>query len=253
MKKYFFMALVLFMISISFNANAQCKLPNGVTTTPAWTQGSPNMRIYYNISDDKCWVEYTWCHRTLPNGQKEIALGDIILGDDCSWWEDNIYGCDCDDSYEAKKEMLMDRAIGAITMEYNRFNVAGNIAPCNVTNSNSPTVFTVYTSKCKTVPYFNYTEHNGKQVISPCTGEGYCKYQYKYCTKMIDGVLTSTFTKTVLDGVTSQCPEDEEVSPMLFKDCLPSDCYQTRVTVKVINEQDVYNFNDQTYYPAWSL
>ena len=238
-------------VAFSYISLAVCKLPAGVTTTPAWQEGYPKMKVYYVAGDDKCWAEYSWCFRILPNGDKEIALGDIVLGDDCSWWED-IWGlCDCKDEYYAKQELIMDYAIGAIAVTYDRFNI-GELVYCDANGNppaNAPHVFKVYTSKCRTVPFFDFVEKEGQQVTKTCTSSGYCKYEYKYCYRIgTNGIATATYSKTIYEGQSSQCPNHEEVYPGLIKDCYPSDCYPNKLIKKMISIDDIKDYTTSEDY-----
>lgn len=246
--KYF--AFLMFFVMFSNNSFSDCKLPAGVTTTPAWQSGTPKMRVNLKAGSDICWAEYDWCWR-YNSGVYEIALGDVSFGDDCTWWE-NFWGtCDCKDNYYAKRELLLDYTIGAITVTYNKFNLP-QLVPCNSNGTppnNALHVFNVYTSKCKTVPYFDFVNHGGAQTIFPCQSNGFCKYEYKYCYKLIDGNSVASYTRTVLDGVSSQCPTDQLVAPNLYKDCLPEDCYvRPIIGIKVPSPNDLINFNDMIYY-----
>ncbi len=238
------------IVGFSYISFAVCKLPAGVNNTPPWQEGSPKIKIYYDAADNKCWAEYSWCYRTLSNGDREIAFGDIVLGDDCDWYDPSP--CFCKLGFNLKKEILMDYVVGAIAITYNKFDLLDELLPCDNNGNpplNSPHVFKVYTSKCQTEPFFDFIGNEDRQVILPCTVSGYCKYEYKYCYVTNNNVATATYTKTVLEGQSSQCLNDEEVYEDLFKDCYPTDCYPNRLQKKMITIQDLKDYiTSESYY-----
>ncbi|MFA7326299.1 MAG: hypothetical protein WC121_06510 [Candidatus Kapaibacterium sp.] len=232
-----FSLTALLLLSGANELSAQCNwIPNGVSTTPAWTPGTPNTRVHITAS---CWVEYEWCYRTV-NGKKEIILGRQVVSGSTPWW----WFSSCLNEYNKKKALMHDRAVSVIVNQMNIFG-DGSISECPNYNNK---FYDVYSAKCLSEAYYEWTTQGGRLVKSPCNTEGYCKYEYKYCYVINNGVQYSTFQRTLITTGGTECPGDyyEPITQQTY-DCYPGDCFPSTTKKKDPTDSDVLNYED-TYY-----
>ena len=244
--------LSLFICLAFSNALSECKLPPGVSDTPAWTEGNP---VRVRVHDEyEVYAEYDVCWRVNSNGEKEVILGEYRLVGIGSpgiglyeiadiLWRQHIKQVNIE-------EILFDYAVGQTIVSQNVFGDDDILKCPNYKNK----YYNVFKATCISEPYYDFKNNEGRLIQTPCDGSGYCKYEYKYCYKEIDGQLVATYSKTLMEHIGTQCPETyvNIGNGKVFK-CFPKMCYPDRKDIKLVNELDILTYDDAHYYDKFNL
>lgn len=248
------LVLVSLFVFLAFsNAFAECKLPPGVSDTPAWTEGDP---VRVRVDDEyEVYAEYTVCWRINSKGEKEVILGDYrLIGIATSPLNmfDSLYELlwRLYIAQENRGEILFDYAVGQVTVSQNVFRDEKILECPNYKNK----YYNVFKATCISEPYYDFKDNEGRLIQTPCDGSGYCKYEYKYCYKSIDGKVVATYSKTLMEHIGTQCPDTyvNIGNGKVFK-CFPEMCYPDRKDIKMIDEIDVLKYDDSHYYEKFDL
>lgn len=201
-----------------------------------------------------CWVEYDYCFRINANGEPEIIIQKEIIkqtGPRSMFWG----SFPCIMTYSSKKQMSLDKLIGAIVNNQNVFEFEDNAQPFCPSYSN--TAFRVYAASCQTEPFWDFSEYNptdntnGSFIRVPCSLVGFCKYEYKYCKYVENGVFKLRQSRTLVTGGGQQCPGTFVYDPTLVTyNCYPVDCYPTILNKPVPHQDDIDNpgLDDSNFY-----